>query len=138
MSIYGPSVLPWKGVVRMARVLAETMMVLHFAFLTFLVLGGFLAWRWRGVIYAHLATGVWAILSLTVDLTCPITVWENFFRARAGMPVLETGFIDHYIDGVWYPESAALTVQLVLGALVITSWIGFYAGGRAARRLSRC
>ncbi|TWP53015.1 DUF2784 domain-containing protein [Lentzea tibetensis] len=122
----------------MARVLAELVMALHFALLAFLVLGGFFAWRWRGVIYPHLAIGAWAILSLLVDVTCPLTVWENFFRARAGMPVLETGFIDHYIDGVWYPESASVTVQLVLGTIVIISWVGFYAGARAARRLSRC
>jgi hypothetical protein len=125
-------------VVRMARVLVEAVVVLHFAFLAFVVLGGFLAWRWRGVIYAHLAAAVWAILSLTIDLTCPLTVWENDLRGLAGMPLLETGFIDHYIDGVWYPQSATTLVQLVLGATVLVSWIGFYAGHRAARRLSRC
>lgn len=122
----------------MAGVLVEAVVVLHFAFLAFIVLGGFLAWRWRGAIYAHLAAAGWAILSLTIDLTCPLTVWENHLRGLAGMPLLETGFIDHYIDGVWYPESATTLVQLVLGAIVLTSWAGFYAGGRAARRLSRC
>jgi hypothetical protein len=122
----------------MAMVLAESVMVLHFAVLAFLLVGGFFAWRWRGVIYPHLAIGLWALLSLSFPITCPLTVWENFFRARAGLPVLETGFIDHYIDGVLYPESASVMVQLVLGTLVIMSWVGFYAGGRAARRLSRC
>lgn len=120
----------------MARVLAELVMALHFALLVFLVLGGFFAWRWQGVIYPHLVIGAWAILSLLVDVTCPLTVWENFFRERAGMPVLETGFIDHYIDGVWYPESASVTVQLVLGTIVIISWAGFVARNRLAHRLS--
>jgi len=120
----------------MARLLAEAVMLVHFAVLAFLLAGGFLAWRWRGVIYAHLAIGAWAILSLLTSVTCPLTVWENYFRALAGMPVLETGFIDHYIDGVWYPESASTLVQLVLGAVVLCSWVGFFAGGRAARRVS--
>lgn len=120
----------------MAGVLVEVVVVLHFAFLAFVVLGGFVAWRWRGAIYAHLAVAVWAILSLTVDLTCPLTVWENDLRALAGMPLLETGFIDHYIDGVWYPESAATLVQLVLGTVVLVSWVGFFAGGRSARSVS--
>lgn len=122
--------------VRMARLLAEVVMVLHFAVLAFLLVGGFLAWRWRWVIYPHVAMGAWAVLSLSTPITCPITVWENYFRGLAGMPVLETGFIDHYIDGVWYPESASMMVQLVLGSIVIFSWAGFYAGARAARRLS--
>ena len=120
--------------VRMARFLAEAVMLLHFAVLAFLLAGGFLAWRWRRVIYPHLAIGVWAILSLLMPITCPITVWENHFRALAGMPLLETGFIDHYIDGVWYPESASMVVQLVLGAVVLGSWVGFFAGARAAAR----
>ena len=120
----------------MARFFAEAVMVLHFAVLAFLLVGGFLAWRWRGVIYAHLVIGAWAILSLLVPVTCPLTTAEEYFRAQAGMPSLGTGFIDHYIDGVWYPESASTLVQLVLGSIVIVSWIGFYAGTRAARRLS--
>ncbi len=122
--------------VRMAGVLAEAVVVLHFTVLAFLLGGGFLAWRWRWVIYPHLALGAWAVLSIVTPTVCPLTAWENDFRAMAGMPVLETGFIDHYIDGVWYPESASTLVQLVLGAVVLASWIGFYAGGRAARRLS--
>jgi hypothetical protein len=120
----------------MARLFAEAVMVLHFAVLAFLLVGGFLAWRWRWVIYPHVAMGAWAVLSLSTPITCPITVWENYFRGLAGMPVLETGFIDHYIDGVWYPESTSMMVQLVLGSIVIFSWVGFYAGARAARRLS--
>lgn len=124
--------------VRMAKLLAEAVMVLHFAVLAFLLAGGFIAWRWRWVIYPHLVIGAWAILSLLVPVTCPLTSAEEFFRARAGMPALGTGFIDYYIDGVWYPESASTLVQLVLGSVVIVSWIGFYAGHRAARRVSRC
>ncbi|MFD9705063.1 DUF2784 domain-containing protein [Lentzea sp. NPDC059081] len=120
----------------MAGLFAEAVVVLHFTVLAFLLVGGFLAWRWRWVIYPHLAMGAWAILSIITPTVCPLTVWENDFRVMAGMPPLETGFIDHYIDGVWYPESASTLVQLVLGAVVLASWIGFYAGARAARRLS--
>ncbi|WP_089948554.1 DUF2784 domain-containing protein [Lentzea xinjiangensis] len=120
----------------MAGVFAEAVVVLHFAVLAFLLVGGFLAWRWRWVIYPHLALGAWAVLSAVTPTVCPLTVWENHFREEAGRPLLGTGFIDHYIDGVWYPESASTLVQLVLGAVVLASWIGFYAGGRAARRLS--
>ena len=122
--------------VRMAGLLAEAVMLLHFAVLAFLLAGGFLAWHWRRLIYPHLALAAWAALSLAVPTVCPLTTWENHFRAQAGMPVLETGFIDHYIDGVWYPESAATVVQLVLGAVVVVSWAGFLASARTSRRVS--
>lgn len=124
--------------VRMAGFFADVVVVLHFTVLAFLLAGGFLAWRWHWVIYPHLALAAWAVLSIVTPTVCPLTVWENDLRAMAGRPVLETGFIDHYIDGVWYPESASTLVQLVLGSIVIFSWVRFYAGHRAARRLSRC
>ena len=120
----------------MARVLADTVMFLHFALLAFLVVGGFFAWRWRAVIYPHLAIGAWAILSLLVDVTCPLTVLENHFRLQAGEPELNGGFIDHYIDGVWYPESVSVAVQFVLGTIVLVSWAGFAARMRSEHKLS--
>ncbi len=36
------------------RVLAEATMVVHFLFIAFVVLGGFLAWRWPKAIWLHL------------------------------------------------------------------------------------
>ncbi len=122
--------------VRMAGLLAEAVMLLHFAVLAFLLAGGFLAWRWRWVIYPHLALAAWAVLSIATPTICPLTSWENHFRAAAGLPVLQTGFIDHYIDGVWYPESASVAVQLVLGVVVVVSWAGLLAGAGASRRVS--
>ncbi|MGZ3141738.1 DUF2784 domain-containing protein [Lentzea chajnantorensis] len=119
----------------MAGFLAGAVVLLHFAVLAFLLAGGFLAWHWRRLIYPHLALAAWAVLSLAVPTVCPLTTWENDLRAAAGMPVLETGFIDHYIDGVWYPESASTVVQLVLGAVVVVSWAGFAASARTARRV---
>ncbi|GLZ33228.1 hypothetical protein Lesp02_54160 [Lentzea sp. NBRC 105346] len=120
----------------MARVLADTVMVLHFALMGFLIVGGFFAWRWRGVIYPHLVIGAWAILSLLVDVKCPLTMLENHFRLQAGQPELSGGFIDHYIDGVWYPESQSAAVQFVLGTIVIVSWVGFAARTRSGHKLS--
>lgn len=111
-------------------------MVLHFGVLLFLIVGGFLAWRWRGAIYAHLAIALWACLIVTFPLDCPLTTAENFFRERAGMPILMTGFIDTYIDGVLYPESLAGAVQLLVAAIVATSWVGYHRRWRSAGALS--
>ena len=73
--------------VRMARFLAEAVMTLHFAVLAFLLVGGFVAWRWRGVIYAHLAIGAWAVLSLLVSRAeaFGMVVTESLAR---GIPVI--------------------------------------------------
>jgi Protein of Unknown function (DUF2784) len=108
-----------------ARALAELVMVVHYAVLVFLVVGGFLAWRWPKVLYAHVAMAVWGVLIVTFPIACPLTWLENAFRAAAGQPELANGFIDTYIDGVLYPESMALTVQLFVALAVIVSWVGY-------------
>ncbi|GAA0226263.1 hypothetical protein GCM10010492_25690 [Saccharothrix mutabilis subsp. mutabilis] len=114
-----------------ARALAELVMVLHFGVLGFLVVGGFLAWRWPRLVWFHVAMAVWGALIVTFPLACPLTWLENAFRTAAGQEPLPTGFIDTYIDGVLYPESAAPTVQLVVALCVVVSWVGYYVKRRA-------
>ena len=109
-----------------ARALAELVMVVHFGVLVFLVVGGFLAWRWSRVLYFHLAMATWGLLVVLFPIACPLTWLENSFRAAAGQPQLESGFIDTYIDGVLYPDSAARPVQVLVALVVVTSWAGYY------------
>ncbi|MET1074770.1 MAG: DUF2784 domain-containing protein [Umezawaea sp.] len=116
-----------------SQALAELIMIVHFAVLVFLIVGGFLAWHWRGVIYPHLAMATWGILVIAFPLNCPLTAAENFFHARAGQPELADGFIDHYIDGVLYPQSAAGAVQLLVAVVVLGSWTGYYLKWRGER-----
>lgn len=113
-----------------ARALAELVMVLHFGVLVFLVVGGFLAWRWPRLVWFHVAMAVWGALIVTFPLDCPLTWLENALRTAAGQEPLPTGFIDTYIDGVLYPESAARTVQLVVALCVVVSWVGYYVKRR--------
>jgi Protein of Unknown function (DUF2784) len=116
-----------------SQALAELIMIVHFAVLVFLIVGGFLAWHWHGLIYPHLAMATWGVLVVAFPLNCPLTAAENHFRAQAGQPELVDGFIDHYIDGVVYPQSAAPVVQLLVGVLVLGSWTGHYLRLRAER-----
>lgn len=116
-----------------ALALAELVMVLHFAVLVFLLVGGFLAWRWPRLIYLHAAMAAWGALVVAFPLDCPLTWLENAFRAAAGRPELAEGFIDTYLDGVLYPESAAPLVQLLVALAVTASWIGFHLKRRAGQ-----
>ncbi|GGT41824.1 hypothetical protein GCM10010176_101820 [Nonomuraea spiralis] len=110
----------------MYRLLADAAMVAHFAFLAYLAVGGFLAWRWRRTIYVHLAVVGWAVLSLVTGVECPLTVVEDWARRKAGQPGLPpSGFVDHYIQGVIYPEQYANLVRLGLAVLVLFSYVGY-------------
>ncbi|MFD1145809.1 DUF2784 domain-containing protein [Saccharothrix hoggarensis] len=116
-----------------AGALAELVMVAHFGVLVFLVVGGFLAWRRPRVLYFHLAMAAWGLLVVVFPIACPLTWLENALRVSAGQPELATGFIDTYIDGVLYPESAARPVQVLVAVVVIASWVGYYLRRRTSQ-----
>ena len=107
------------------QLLAELVMLLHFGFLAYVALGGFLAWRRPWLIVPHAAAAVWGALSATVGIPCPLTGWEHALRRRAGEEGLSRGFVDTYLTGVVYPQEHLLTAQLLVATLVAVSWTGF-------------
>lgn len=109
-------------------------MVVHFGFLVFLAVGGFLAWRWPRLIVAHLAAAAWGLVSVLAGVECPLTTWEDALRRRAGAAGLDRGFVDTYLTGVVYPAEHLRTVQLLVAGLVAVSWAGFAVRRRTARR----
>ncbi|MBB6172364.1 hypothetical protein HNR23_002424 [Nocardiopsis mwathae] len=109
------------------RLIGETAMILHFAFLLYVTLGGFLAWRWPGLIWPHLVCAWYGILITLIGWPCPLTHIEDWGRIRAGQEGLApTGFIDHYLTGVIYPEQYVDEARFVVGVLIFVSWGGAY------------
>ncbi len=111
------------------RLLAEAVMLVHFGFLVFVALGGFLAWRVRGVRALHAGAVGWGLLSAIVGVPCPLTAWEDRFRRLAGQQGLGDGFVGTYLTGVIYPPEHLRTTQLLVAALVVVSWVGFACSG---------
>jgi hypothetical protein len=98
----------------------------HFAFVGYGVLGGFLTLRWPRTIWLHVPVVIWCVAIEVVDFICPLTALERWARPRAGMePLAEDGFIDHYITGVWYPDSDGNLVLGLVLVVVLTSWVLF-------------
>lgn len=116
------------------RLLGDAVMLVHFGFLLFLAVGGFLAWRWPRVLPAHVAAAGWGLLSVLAGVTCPLTTWEDALRRRAGAAGLDRGFVDTYLTGVVYPAEHLPAVQALLAALVAVSWLGAAARRSTARR----
>jgi hypothetical protein len=101
------------------RSLADFVLVVHLAFVVFVVLGGFLVLRWRWVALVHVPAAIWGILIEYAGWTCPLTPLENFLRQRGGQPVYGGSFIEHYILPVLYPGALTRTMQIVLGSLAL-------------------
>jgi len=122
------------------RLLADATAVLHFAFVAYVVVGGFLAWRWPRTLWLHLLAVGWGFGTVLVGYDCPLTHLEDWSRRRAGEDGLpSSGFIDHYLTGVIYPESALELVRVLVAICVITSWTGYLLlrRRRAAEELHR-
>ncbi|HET9518778.1 MAG TPA: DUF2784 domain-containing protein [Actinoplanes sp.] len=107
------------------RLVVGAVVVAHFAYLGFAVFGGLLAWRWPRLIWLHLAGAGWLLLVVVARLPCPLTWVEDRARGRAGMPPLPNGFIDRYVEGVFYPAGQAGAAQLVVASVVVATWAGF-------------
>jgi hypothetical protein len=115
------------------RILAETAMAVHFLFIVFVVLGGFLAWRWPRVIWLHLAAAAWGLCIVLFDLNCPLTYVEDRAREQAGQSGLSRGFIDTYLTGVIYPERFLEEVRLLIAVVVAVAYAGVVIRWRRRR-----
>ena len=123
--LYTPPTARWHPGSMVYRLIADTAMVLHAAFLVYMVVGGFIAWRWRWSFWPHLATAAYGLGITTVGWDCPLTHVENWGRERAGQETLpSSGFIDHYLTGVVYPAEHLMIAQLAVAACVVVSWAG--------------
>lgn len=109
------------------RWLADVTVVVHGAFVVFVMVGAFLALRWRWLVWLHLPAAIWAVLIEYAGWICPLTPLENAFRARAGESGYAGDFIEHYVLRALYPQGLTRTTQLVLGSLALGVNIAAYA-----------
>ena len=117
------------------RLLANTVVVVHGLFILFVVLGGFLAWRWRWVAAVHLPCAAWGVLIEYRQWICPLTPLENHLRAKAGEQGYQGGFIEHYALPVIYPSGLTPQAQWVLGTVALA--VNLLVYGVLLRRLLR-
>jgi len=67
---------------------------------------------------AYLAAAAWGALIEFYGWVCPLTVLENQLRQSSG-GTYSTGFIEHYIIPVIYPEGLTRDIQLSMGIAVV-------------------
>jgi hypothetical protein len=117
------------------RLLADLVVLLHAAFVAFVVLGGFLAWRWRPLVWAHVPCAIWGALIEFKGWICPLTPLENYLRRRAGLEGYAGGFVEHYVIPALYPAGLTRPAQALLGGLVVV--VNVVAYGMLWRRTLR-
>jgi len=99
--------------------LADIIVIVHAAFVLFVVAGGLLAFRWKRVAWVHLPAAAWGALVECLGRVCPLTPLENWLRARGGELGYEGEFVGRYLLPVLYPAALTRELQVGLGALVV-------------------
>jgi len=118
------------------RILADALVLLHLAFILFVLFGGFLVlWR-RWVLWFHLAAAAWGAIIEFTGWICPLTPWEQALRIEASQVGYGGGFIEHYLEALIYPADLTPRIQMSFGLIVVFLNIGIYAYiGLRRRRL---
>ena len=125
------------------RIAADILVLIHFGWIVFILVGFFVtAWAFGGV-YALKMTGGWEeqfldrwvlrtvhIVGIAYVATlavigryCPVTMLENFFRSRYdAASTYPGGFIIHYVERIVYPDvpaQAILIPTIVVAVLTV-------------------
>ncbi|MCK4984347.1 MAG: DUF2784 domain-containing protein [Desulfobacterales bacterium] len=106
--------------------LADLVVLIHFLFVLFSLLGALLVIRWRKMMWLHLPAALWAAWIEFSGRICPLTPLENWLRIRAGGSSYAGGFVGHYLLPLLYPSWLTRDVQIILGAIVVGINIGIY------------
>ena len=101
------------------RILADLVLLIHLSFILFVMVGGFLALRWRGLAWVHLPAMVWGVAIEFGGWICPLTPLENWLLRAGGRAGYSGGFIERYVLPVIYPTGLTPKIQMYLGAGVL-------------------
>lgn len=118
-----------------AGVLADLILVFHAGLAAFVVamlpltlIGGRLGWRWvrhRGLRLLHLLLMLYIAGQAWFGEICPLTVWEQALRERAGEHAYAGGFIEHWLSRLLFfeaPWEVFLAGYTLFAAAVAFTW----------------
>jgi hypothetical protein len=109
------------------RLLADLTVLVHGAFVVFVVLGGLLLlWKPR-VAWAHLPAALWGAWVEFGGKICPLTPLENHLRHLAGERGYTGGFIERHLIPLMYPPGLTRDTQFVLGLILVAVNVTAYA-----------
>ncbi|MBU6420978.1 MAG: DUF2784 domain-containing protein [Gammaproteobacteria bacterium] len=98
--------------------LSDLVVVIHFAFVIFVIAGGLLLFLRWWLAFAHLPAFVWGALVEFTHWICPLTYLEDALREQAGLAAYRGDFVTHYLMPILYPAHLTANIQLLLGSLV--------------------
>ncbi|MFQ5642756.1 MAG: DUF2784 domain-containing protein [Thiogranum sp.] len=107
---------------------ADAVVLVHFGFILYVMLGGLLVYKWTQSIWLHLPAVMWGAVMMLAGWICPLTPLENRLRAAGGGEQYSSGFIEHYILPVIYPAGMSRELQVTIGIALLVVNALLYLG----------
>ena len=111
----------------MYELAANLTLIVHFAFILFVVFGALLFFASAKIIFIHIPAFIWVSYIELTNSICPLTDLENWFLQKANLTTYSEGFIQNYLVAIVYPGSLTKDLQIYLGIALIVINIVFYA-----------
>ena len=108
------------------QIAADAIVLLHFAFILFVLFGAWCVLRWKKVAWLHLPALLWGASVEFFGWICPLTPLELRLRGMAGQQGYSGGFVEHYVLPVIYPAGLTPAIQLRLGLFVVALNVAIY------------
>ena len=112
----------------MYPLLADLVLIVHLAFVVFVLWGGLLVLKWRWIAWLHLPAAVWGAVVEFTGLICPLTPLENWLRKQGGEVSYRSDFIAEHLLPLLYPEELTGNLQLLLATGVVVLNAAVYWG----------
>jgi hypothetical protein len=116
--------------------LADGVLLLHVAFVLFVMAGALFCLRWPKMAWAHLPAAAWGTAISYAGWVCPLTPLENRLRRQAGERGYAESFLEHYVLPILYPAGLTPGAQVAMGSLALAVNVALYVWiwRRRARR----
>ncbi|HZV83182.1 MAG TPA: DUF2784 domain-containing protein [Geobacteraceae bacterium] len=106
--------------------LADLVVLVHVAFVLFVVCGGLAVLRWRRLAWLHLPATGWGVAIEIKGWVCPLTYLENGLRRMGGEAGYGGSCIEHYLEPILYPIGLTPGWQVLMGIGVLVLNIVIY------------
>jgi hypothetical protein len=116
------------------RLAAELVILVHFAFVAFVVGGALLVVYRPWVALVHVPAVLWGAATELIGIVCPLTPLEQRLWGLACETGYAGDFLDHYLTSILYPAGLTRTVQIGLGSALLALNVALYGWALARRR----
>jgi hypothetical protein len=131
----------------MTQLLADLVLLLHFAVVLFvvgglllIVVGALRQWSWASALWfrlLHLAAIAVVVGQSWLGIVCPLTTLEMWLRVQARTSTYSGSFVEHWVARMLYFEAPGWVFSVVysiFGLLVVTAWVIFPPAVRRSRQ----